>query len=182
MPDAPSARPLKAMADSATYLAEIVGEESLQGQRMQAGAILDLMDVVAGQVAITHCSGPVVTLSFDRVDLIQPIEHGDLIRLEGRMAAVGNSSTMIEVEVFRQNFTGREFIPVQRSFVTMVAIDLQTRRPNRNIPGLRSETPEEKAVAARAQRQKDLVAAWTRMHEETTALKSLKAADVEDPA
>ncbi len=168
------------MADSATYLAEIVGEESLQGQRMQAGAILDLMDVVAGQVAIQHCGGPAVTLSFDRVDLILPIMHADLIRLEGRLAAVGNSSMMVEVDVFRQDIPTRQFIPVQTSFVTMVAIDAN-RRPNRNIPGLRVETPEERAVHARAQQHKAMAAAWTRMHEETRALTRLRAADVEDP-
>lgn len=179
MADTPT-RPLKTMADSATYLAEIVGEESLQGQRMQAGAILDLMDVAAGQAAVRHSGGPVVTLSFDRVDLLQPIMHGDLVRLEARVAAVGRSSMMVEVEVFRQDLMSREYVPVQRSFVTMVAIDGQ-RRPNPAIPGLRVETPEERAVHGRAQRQKALAAAWQRMHEETRALGGLKAGDVEDP-
>ncbi|HUJ75469.1 MAG TPA: hotdog domain-containing protein, partial [bacterium] len=80
----PAARLTRSMAESALEMAEIVGEESLAGQRMQAGAILDLIDVVAGRVAATHGRSPCVTLSFDRVDLTQPVLHGDLIRVEGR--------------------------------------------------------------------------------------------------
>jgi acyl-CoA hydrolase len=158
-------RPTKRMADSAMYMAEIVGEESLQGARMQAGAILDTMDIVAGRVASSHCAGPCVTLSFDRVDLTQPVLHADLIRLDARMAHVGHSSMMVEVEVFRQDLMTREDIPVQRSYVTMVAIDKE-RRPNRNIPGLRIESPEDRSVYDRAVKHRELTAAWQRMQED----------------
>jgi acyl-CoA thioesterase 11/acyl-coenzyme A thioesterase 9 len=160
----PAARPTKRMADSAMTMSEIVGEESLQGARMQAGAILDVMDIVAGRVASSHCAGPCVTLSFDRVDLTQPILHADLIRLDARMASVGRSSMMVEVVVFRQDLLTREDILVQRSYVTMVAID-KDRRPNRNIPGLAIESQEERAVHERATKQKELSAAWQRMQD-----------------
>ena len=62
----------------------------------------------------------------------------------------------------------------------MVAIDAN-RRPNRNIPGLRVETAEERAVHSRAEEHKAMAAAWTRMHEETRALPHLSAQEVEDP-
>jgi acyl-CoA hydrolase len=153
------------MAESQTGLAEIVGEEALHGRRMQAGAILDLMDVTAGRVASTHCSAPVVTLAFDRVDLAQPILHGDLIRLEGRLAWVGRSSMMIEVEVFRQDILIRDSIPVQRSFVTMVAVDPE-RRPKRDIPGLLLDTADSRAANARALRQRGVAQAWLEMQAE----------------
>ncbi len=172
-------RPLKRMADSALYLAEIVGEEGLQGVRMQAGAILDTMDVVAGRVALAHSASPCVTLSFDRVDLTEPLLHADLIRLEGRLASVGRSSMMIEVEVFRQDLMAREYLPVQRSYVTMVAIDGE-RRPNRNIPGLRIETDEERAIHERAVRHKALMDGWQRMQDETAGQR-LSLAEVEEP-
>ena len=178
-PSADPARPLKRMADSALYLAEIVGEEGLQGVRMQAGAILDTMDAVAGRVALAHSASPCVTLSFDRVDLTEPVLHGDLIRLDGRLASVGRSSMMIEVEVFRQDLMAREYVPVQRSYVTMVAIDGQ-RRPNRNIPGLRVETDEERAVHERAARYKAGMAGWQRMQDES-AVRRLSLAEVEEP-
>ncbi len=173
------ARPLKRMADSATYLAEIVGEESLQGQRMQAGAILDLIDVLAGRVAVAHCGGACVTLAFDRVELTQPILHADLVRLEGRLAHVGRSSMMVEVQVFRQDMLTREYVPVQRSFVTMVAIDDQ-RRPNPNIPGLRVETAQEREVHQRAVEYKAQVAAWERSQEQARTQGPLDPAQVQE--
>lgn len=175
----PSERPTKGMGESAMVMAEIVGEESLQGVRMQAGAILDTMDIVAGRVASRHCAGPCVTLSFDRVDLTQPVLHADLIRLDGRIASVGRSSMMIEVEVFRQDLMTREDLPVQRSFVTMVAIDNE-RRPNRNIPGLRIETAEERAIHERAVKHKELTGAWQRMQDEAGA-RHLSLDEVQEP-
>jgi acyl-CoA hydrolase len=176
---APAPRPPKRMADSALSMAEIVGEESLQGTRMQAGAILDLMDVVAGRTAYRHTDGPTVTLSFDRVDLNEPVLHGDLIRLDARLAHVGRSSMMIEIEVFRQDLMTREHLPVQRSYVTMVAID-KNRRPDRNIPALALETAEERTVHERAARNKDLTAQWQRMQEETAG-KTFRLGDVQEP-
>lgn len=157
-------RPTKRMADSAMTMAEIVGEDSLQGVRMQAGAILDIMDIVAGRVASSHCAGPCVTLSFDRVDLTQPVLHADLIRLDARVASVGRSSMMVEVEVFRQDLMTREDTLIQRSYVTMVAIG-PDRRPNRNIPGLAIETATERTVFDRAAKHKELTAAWQRMQD-----------------
>jgi len=176
---APAPRPPKRMAASAMTLSEIAGEESLQGTRMQAGPILDLMDVVGGRTAALHAEGPVVTLSFDRVDLAEPVLHGDLIRLDGRISYMGRSSMMIELEVFRQDLMTREDLPMQRSYVTMVAIDGQGR-PNRNIPPLAIDTPEERAVHDRAVRHKASMDAWQRMQEESRG-KTFRLDEVQEP-
>ena len=168
------------MADSRTYLAEIVGDENLQGQRMNAGAILDLMDVVAGRAASQHSGTPVVTLSFDRVDLVHPIIHLDLVRLDAHVADVGRSSITVGVEVTRQDAFTRDFVPIQRSFVTMVAIDDQ-RRPNRNIPGLALESEEERVLNAEALAHKDLNRQWVEMQERTRQRGTLTVAEVEEP-
>ncbi len=167
------------MADSAVFLAEIVGEESLQGEPMQAGAILDLMDVVAGRSAIRQAAGPAVTLSFDRVDLVYPIRHQDLIRLEGRVCAVGNSSIMVRVQCFRRDPAAREFLPIQHSYVTMVAID-DKGRPNPNIPGLSRQTAEEEALHAEALAFRERAREWQRMQEATQGVGRLNVAEVEE--
>ena len=112
---------------------------------MQAGAILDLMDVLAGRIAIRHSGSSVATISFDRVDLTYPILHQDLVRLEGQLVAVGNSSMTIEVQGYRKHLTMRQFMPIQRSYITMVAIH-EVGKPNRDIPGLRYETDEEHSI------------------------------------
>ena len=175
-----SERPTKGMADSRTYLAEIVGEEHLQGVRMQAGSILDLMDVVAGRTAATHASTAVVTLSFDRVDLVHPIIHADLVRLDAYVADVGNSSIMVGVDVTRQDAFTRDFMPIQRSYVTMVAIDAD-RRPNRNIPGLALDSDEARALNADAQAHKELTRQWVEMHHQVREREHLTVEEVEEP-
>ena len=138
-------RPLKRIEDARTTLAEIVGEETLQGRRMQAGALLDLMDVAAGRAAFRHSGSAVVTLSFDRVDLVYPIHHQDLIRLNAEVALVGNSSMLVSVRGYRKDPRSREFLPIQRSFVTMVAVDAE-RRANPNIPGLSYHGPQDEEL------------------------------------
>ncbi len=175
-----SAPAQKRIAESHAYLAEIVGSENLSGQRMQAGSILDLMDVVAGQAAIRHAESAVVTLSFDRVDLVHPIVHLNLVRLDGRVVEVGRSSMMVAVNVTRQDPVTREFIPIQHSYVTMVAIDAE-RRPNRNIPGLALESDEDRARNADALEQKSLSAQWVRMQENARQERALSVDQVEDP-
>jgi acyl-CoA hydrolase len=173
-------RPHKRMADSRQYLAEIVGAEHLAGQRMQAGAILDLMDVVAGRTASTHSGTPVVTLSFDRVELLSPIIHLDLVRLDAYVADVGRSSITVGVDVTRQDAYTRDFMPVQSSYVTMVAIDRQ-RQPNRSIPSLQLETPAEHALNADALAHKDVTRRWLELQEQARRRSDLTVAEVEDP-
>jgi acyl-CoA hydrolase len=47
------------------------------------------LDALAGRIAYEYGHGPVVTLCFDRVDLLNPILHLDFVRLEGRLINVG---------------------------------------------------------------------------------------------
>ncbi|MCZ6554039.1 MAG: hypothetical protein O7A67_09605 [SAR324 cluster bacterium] len=170
-------RPMKRIGDSRMYLAEIVGQEGLHGQRMQAGAILDLMDVLAGRIAFSHSGSRVATLSFDRVDLIYPILHQDLIRLEGQLVRVGKSSMTIEVKGYRKDLAAREFMPVQRSFITMVAIS-EVGKSNPNIPGLLYETPEEERIREEVSRRQAIADRWRGMQEAVDASGPLRAADV----
>ena len=167
------------MADSQSFLAEIVGEDSLAGQRMQAGAILDLIDVLAGRIAVAHVQGPVVTLSFDQVDLTYPILHQDLVRLEGQLAAVGNSSMVIHVQGFRMDSLSRRFMPIQSCFVTMVAVD-ENLRPNRNTPTLEITSPEDRKLHEAALAYKAQSAAWEKAEREAPPLGILKAKDLEE--
>ena len=173
-------RPTKPMAESRNFMAEIVGEESLAGQRMQAGAILDLMDVLAGRIAVQHAQGPVVTLSFDRVDLTYPILHQDLVRIEGQLAAVGSSSMMIHVQGYRMDSLSREFMPIQSSFITMVAVDGELR-PNKNIAGIEVTTPEEAELNETALKHKAMAQQWEKMQREPVEDRVLRIQDVEDP-
>ncbi|MDH4247459.1 MAG: hypothetical protein OEW39_06560 [Deltaproteobacteria bacterium] len=172
-------RALKPMQASRQYMAEIVGEESLHGHRMQAGAILDLMDVLAAKVASTHAGSSVVTLSFDRVELSHPIFHQDMVRLEGQVVAMGRSSIMVAVDVYRQDFLSREYQPIQHSYITMVAID-DHRRPKRDIPGLAIQSEADHKAHEEALAHKARTTEWLRLQELLNQRQKLDVAEVEE--
>ena len=180
MPNPDGQRETRAPGESRTRLAEIIGEESLAGQRMQAGAILDLMDIAAGRSAALHARSPVVTLSFDRVDLVHPLYHMDLVELDAMVVQVGRSSMTVCVDVSRQERETRAFHPIQRCFVTMVAIDGE-RRANRNIPAVRADTPEEADLHAQAMAHKQRTQDWQAAQEAARAAPPREHAAVEDP-
>lgn len=56
--------------------------------------VADTMDCM---LACSTSRGPVATISFDRVDLVKPVFHGDLVRLEGQVISMNNSSMAIQV-------------------------------------------------------------------------------------
>jgi acyl-CoA thioesterase 11/acyl-coenzyme A thioesterase 9 len=135
---------------------------------------------VAGRIAFQHARSRVVTLSFDRVDLMEPILHLDLIRLDGQLVSVGRSSMVIEVKCYRKDLAAHEFVPVQRSHVTMVAVD-EHGHANPNIPGVRYESPEEERVRDEAAKRKAAAERWVAMQEAVDQGPALKGAEVEEP-
>jgi len=135
---------------SQDYLAEIVGSETLAGQRVQAGPILKLMYDTAVAVAFRHCGMRPVMLRLDRIDLTRVISHMDLVRIEGRMVELGRSSMVIELRCYAKRPRERQFNPCHVGFITMVALD-DKGHPARRIPDLSYDTPQgrvSKALAA----------------------------------
>lgn len=142
-------RATRTVEESADFLAAIVGNEHQQGQRIQAGPVLEMMYETAVSVSRRHCNGRAVLLGVDRIDLTRIISHMDLVRMEGRLIEVGHSSMVIEVRVFAQRPTERSFLPSHVGYITMVAVDGEGK-PVRNIPTINYDTPlggEAKALA-----------------------------------
>lgn len=126
---------VKTPVDSQSFIAEIVGEESLIGRRMFAGELLHMMDFAAGDAAARHAESPLVTLSFDRIELLDYIYHRDYVRYEACVIQVGRSSMVVQVDGYTKSPTEMTVKPGHTGFITMVAID-EKGRPNRNIPAL----------------------------------------------
>lgn len=134
-----TSRPTKTPDESSTFLAEIVGEESLLGERMSAGKLLHMMDLAAAGAAARHSKTPVVTLAFDRIELLEFICHMDYVRYEAQVISVGRSSMLIKIDGYSKTPTEMEIHPGHGGMITMVAIGADGK-PNRDIPGLRYET------------------------------------------
>ncbi|KAJ8902264.1 hypothetical protein NDN08_006671 [Rhodosorus marinus] len=150
----------KPASSAKDFLAEVLGEEALAGKLLSPSAILELMDLVAGRIAFAFAEGPCTTVSFDRVDILVPICHGDLVRVEGQVVLVGSSSITIHVEAKKHDFNLRKFKTVAYSYITYVAIDPKTLRPNKNIPTLKVENENEMKMMESAKRRKELSVRW----------------------
>mmetsp|Transcript_11402 Transcript_11402/g.23088 ORF Transcript_11402/g.23088 Transcript_11402/m.23088 type:complete len:328 (+) Transcript_11402:401-1384(+) len=132
---------------------------------MPTGAILELMDLVAGRVAFSHADGIVATVSVDRVDLLVPLCHMDLVRVEGEIVSVGASSMIVAVKVLKHDIQTRKFVHAAFSFITMVALNPDLK-PKKDVPKLDLPDDETARSDALAQRRKQLAEEWVQMQRE----------------
>lgn len=172
--------PPRTVEDSADYLAAIIGNESQRGQRVQAGPILQLMYDAAVSVAWRHSGQRSVLLGIDRIDLTRVISHMDLVRLDGRLVEVGNSSMVIEVRASVQRPWEREFQPSHVGYITMVAVD-EHGRAVRDIPKLSYDTPLGSGVKALAEHRRAQITERRQALEWINADDRLRVDDVMEP-
>ena len=109
---------------------------------VNGGAILNLIDNVAGLCALRHCRSRVVTASIDRMSFINPVRVGYLLVMSARINYVGRSSLEVEVTAKTENLSTGEQLLTGIAFLTMVAVN-DAGRPI-PAPPLLLETDEEK--------------------------------------
>jgi len=149
-PPQPASKPVEASAD---FLANIIGDPRNVGERIQAGPVLRMMYETALSVAMRHSGARAVLVGFDRVDLPSHIRHLDLVRMEGQVVEVGQSSMIIEIRCEVKPHDEREFVGSNVGFVTMVAVDAKGQ-PLTSIPALDYDSPAGSAAKALAHHRK----------------------------
>ena len=97
-------------------LTEVIGDQDRLGQPTSISPLLPVIDVAAGRSAFELSNGPVVTGSFDDLQLLQPLYHGDIISFHADVIAKGTCSMLLQVNVYRDSFKHN------RPFVTLVAM------------------------------------------------------------
>ncbi len=165
-------RQIKTPADSESFIAEIVGEESLMGQRMAAGKLLHMMDIAAGCAGARHSGSSIVTISFDRIELIDEICHMDYVRYDACVIQVGQSSMVIKVDGFHKPPGELKLIPGHSHIITMVAMDAN-RKPNKRIPGLEYRTAKDNELRKLAEARQRLLANRSKTKEAVQALEQI---------
>lgn len=117
------------------------------------GVILSLVDRVAAVAAIRHARRTCVTVSFDRVDFIEPIHLGELVVARARVDFVGRTSMEVGVRVEAENLVTGVRRHTNSCYVTFVAIDAR-ERPTPVAPLLlETEDDRRRFEAARSRRE-----------------------------
>ncbi|GAB9476954.1 Atp-binding protein [Globisporangium polare] len=166
-----------ASKDTRMGFAEIIGDESLKGQLIRTGPILELMDVLGGSIAMQVAYGPIATIMFDRVELIKPVYHRDLIRLEGEVINMSRSAITIQCCGFRHDLQTGDYERTHSAIVTFVAIN-RFGKTQKGLPTLFDAEEESREKQDAAQKRKELSARWRIVQDEVDNLPIIKASDL----
>ena len=169
----------KTIAESASYLAEIVGQESQKGRRISPGQVLHMMDLAAASAAWKHSESSVVTIAFGQIELLNAICHMDYFRLNASVIKVGKSSMVVKLDGYTKPPTEMDLQHTHSGLITVVAID-EDRKPNRNIPGLVYET-NEADLKAFAEKREIAQNERTKYLEKIDNIESVHESQLEDP-
>ncbi len=90
--------------------------------KIHGGYILNLMDQIAFACASKHSRNYCVTASVNKVDFINPIEVGEIVKLKASVNYTGGSSMVVGVRVESENIQRGSVKHCNSSYFTMVAI------------------------------------------------------------
>lgn len=94
------------------------------------GHALELMDKSAFITASRYARKSMVTASSERIDFQSPVKQGFLVEVIGRIVHRGNSSVIVNVELYGENLlSGERHLCAHGNFV-LVAVD----KDNKPIP------------------------------------------------
>ena len=108
---------------------------------IHGGTVMKLCDEAAGLAGIRHARQRVVTAAVDRVTFLHPVFVGDVLTLSASVNAAWRTSMEVGVRVEAENpFTG-ETRHTSSAYLTMVAIDEQSRPAP--VPPFMAKSPGE---------------------------------------
>jgi len=118
---------------------------------VHGGWIMKLVDEAGALACMRHAQKKVVTVAIDSMTFRQPIRIGDLIILNAEVTYTGRTSMEAEVQVLAENPVTGAQTHTNTAYLVYVALDDEGRPTN--IPALVTETDEEKARMAQAQKR-----------------------------
>ena len=118
---------------------------------VHGGWIMKLVDEAGALACMRHAQKKVVTVAIDSMTFRQPIRIGDLIILNAEVTYTGRTSMEAEVQVLAENPVTGEQIHTNNAYLVYVALDDEGRPTN--VPGLVTETEEEKERMVQAKKR-----------------------------
>ena len=148
-----AARRSRTVVESQVQMTEIVlPEDSNPRGSVFGGRVLALIDKCAAVAAMRHARSEVITAALDSVVFVNKVRVGNVLLLCGRLNAAFCSSMEVEVEVRSENpFTGERKLTTT-AFVTMVAVDDESR--TLEVPALEFANDEERQRAKDAEQRR----------------------------
>ncbi|MBN2396855.1 MAG: acyl-CoA thioesterase [Deltaproteobacteria bacterium] len=132
----------KYAGESSVVMAQVMNPlDANPAGNVHGGAIMKLIDTVAGAVAVRHARTNVVTASIDRLDFHSPVFIGDLLTLKAGLNMVGRTSMEVGVRVETENLVTGKVRHTASAYLTMVALG-PDGRPKEIVP-LILETDEQ---------------------------------------
>jgi|TARA_R110002126_G_scaffold1051_2_gene6453 acyl-CoA thioesterase YciA len=87
------------------------------------GWLVSQMDLAAGILAKTYSKGRAATVAIDSMSFLLPVHIGDVVSCYVELEHVGNTSMVINVQVWKQVFATGERSQVTEGVFTFVAIN-----------------------------------------------------------
>jgi acyl-CoA thioesterase YciA len=87
------------------------------------GWLVSQMDLAAGILAKTYSKGRAATVAIDSMSFLLPVHIGDVVSCYVELEHLGNTSMVINVQVWKQVFATGERSQVTEGTFTFVAID-----------------------------------------------------------
>lgn len=129
---------------SRTEVVRVVHPQDLNGAgRLFGGALLKMIDELAGIVAKRHCQGLIpTTAAIDNLQFKAGAYVNDLLVLIGYVTYTGTTSIEVRIDTYVEDLKGMRR-PINRAYFVMVAID-ENGKPTK-VPQLIVESETEKA-------------------------------------
>lgn len=113
------------------------------GGRLFGGALLQMIDELAGIVAKRHCqTANVTTAAIDNLNFKEGAYVNDLLVLIGYVTYTGNTSLEVRIDTYIEDTEGMRH-PINRAYFVMVAMG-ENQRPVK-VPPLILETESQRA-------------------------------------
>lgn len=145
----------KRVEESRTEQFRLLKYEDINGaNRLFGGKLMAWIDEVAGVTARRHCETDVTTACIDNLQFKEPAFLGNMVVIIGKVTYIGRSSMEVRVDSYVEDIHGFRR-PINRAYVTMVAID-KNERPKEVEFGLELETETERIEWESGQKRAEL--------------------------
>ena len=146
----------KPVSESASEMAEVAlpAQTNALG-KLLGGHVMHMVDIVAAMAASRHANSYMVTASVDYIDFKNPVNLGEIVLLKSHVNRVFHTSLEVGVEVYSEDILTGERKHTTSAYVTFVAIDEHTRKPQ-PVPPLIVKTAEERRRWKEAAKRREI--------------------------